>query len=66
MPVPARLFPSRHHQRPLEGLQFQNVAKPDLMEHVKDIVLSNVTVNGAVINQTFTDDAKFERKRSAL
>jgi hypothetical protein len=36
------------------------------MEHVKDIVLSNVTVNGAVINQTFTDDAKFERKRSAL
>jgi len=38
----------------LKDCNFQNVAKPDLMEHVKDIVLSNVTVNGAAINETFT------------
>jgi len=38
----------------LQNCKFQNVAKPDVLENVKDIVLSNVTVNGAVINQSFT------------
>jgi len=38
----------------LQNCSFQNVAKPDVLENVKDIVLTNVTVNGAVINQSFT------------
>lgn len=38
----------------LRDCKFENVAKPDVMENVKDIALTNVTVNGAVINQTFS------------
>jgi polygalacturonase len=38
----------------LKDCNFQNVAKPDLMENVKDIALTNVTVNGNRINQTYT------------
>jgi hypothetical protein len=30
------------------------VAKPDVLENVKDIALVNITVNGKVLNQTIT------------
>ena len=38
----------------IRDCNFKNVAKPDVLENVKDIALANVTVNGMVINQTFT------------
>ena len=38
----------------LKDCTFENVAQPDLLENVKDIVLANVTVNGKLINQTIT------------
>jgi len=38
----------------LKDCKFENVAQPDVLENVKDIVLSNVTVNGKVTNQTIT------------
>src|SRR4029453_10820995 len=38
----------------LQNCNFQNVAKQDVLENVKDVALRNVTVNGMVINQTFT------------
>jgi len=37
----------------LKDCNFQNVAKPDVMENVKEIALTNVTVNGVLINQTY-------------
>ena len=38
----------------LKDCDFENVAQPDVLENVKDIVFSNVTVNGKVTNQTIT------------
>jgi hypothetical protein len=38
----------------LKDCTFDNVAKPDLLENVKDIVLANVTINGKLLNQTIT------------
>jgi len=34
--------------------EFQHVAQPDVLENVKDIVFSNVTVNGKITNQSIT------------
>jgi polygalacturonase len=33
----------------LKDCRFDNVAQPDVLEHVKDLVLERVTVNGAVV-----------------
>jgi hypothetical protein len=33
----------------LKDCSFDNVAQPDVLEHVKDLVLERVTVNGAVV-----------------
>jgi polygalacturonase len=38
----------------LVDCQFDGVAKPDLLENVKGIELSNVRVNGKVVNETIT------------
>jgi polygalacturonase len=38
----------------LRDCKFENVAKPDVLENVKDVVFTNVSVNGKVINQTVT------------
>ena len=38
----------------LRDCKFVNVAKPDVLENVKDVVFTNVSVNGKVINQTVT------------
>jgi len=38
----------------LKDCKFDNVALPDVLENVKDIVFSNVTVNGKITNQTIT------------
>ena len=38
----------------LQDCKFENVAKPDVLENVKDIALVNITVNGKVLNQTIT------------
>src|SRR5437762_2620020 len=38
----------------LKDCVFENVAKPDVLENVKDIVLANVTINGKLLNQTIT------------
>ena len=36
----------------LTNCTFENVAKGDLLEHVRDLALTNVTINGTTINQT--------------
>jgi hypothetical protein len=33
---------------------FDNVAKPDVLENVKDVVLNNVKVNGKAFNESIT------------
>jgi polygalacturonase len=33
---------------------FDNVERPDVLEHVKDVVLTNVSINGMVLNKTIT------------
>jgi polygalacturonase len=38
----------------LQDCRFEGVARPDTLEHVKDITLSNVSVNGKVLNETIT------------
>ena len=38
----------------LKDCVFENVAKPDVLENVKDIILTNVTINGKLLNQTIT------------
>jgi hypothetical protein len=38
----------------VQDCKFENVAKPDVLENVKDIVFSNVSVNGRILNQTIT------------
>ena len=38
----------------LKDCKFENVAQPDVLENVKDIVFSNVTVNGKITNQIIT------------
>jgi polygalacturonase len=38
----------------LKDCEFENVGQPDVLENVKDIVFSNVTVNGKITNQTIT------------
>jgi polygalacturonase len=38
----------------LKDCKFDNVAQPDVLENVKDVVFSNVTVNGKITNQTIT------------
>jgi hypothetical protein len=38
----------------LTDCTFQNVAKPDMIENVKDVVLTNVKVNGSATNQSIT------------
>jgi polygalacturonase len=38
----------------IEDCKFENVARADVLENVKDIKLTNVTINGAVLNQTIT------------
>jgi polygalacturonase len=42
------------HDVRLTDCTFQNVAKPDVLENVKDVVLRNVKVNGSAINQSIT------------
>jgi polygalacturonase len=38
----------------LTDCTFENVAKPDLIENVRDVVLKNVRVNGTVISKSIT------------
>jgi polygalacturonase len=38
----------------LTDCTFDNVAKPDVIENVRDIVLKNVKVNGSVVNKSIT------------
>jgi len=38
----------------LADCRFENVAKPDVLENVKDVKLERVTVNGQLLNQTIT------------
>jgi polygalacturonase len=38
----------------IKECKFENVAQPDVLENVKDIVFSNVTINGKITNQTIT------------
>ncbi len=38
----------------LRDCRFENVAQPDVLENVKDVVLTNVSVNGIVRNETIT------------
>ncbi len=38
----------------LTDCRFDNVAQPDVLEHVKDLTLKNVTMNGVVRNETVT------------
>jgi hypothetical protein len=38
----------------LQDCKFENVAKPDVLDNVKDIVFTNVSVNGKVMNQSVT------------
>jgi polygalacturonase len=38
----------------LTDCKFENVAQPDVLENVKDIVFSNVSVNGKITNQSVT------------
>jgi polygalacturonase len=38
----------------IRDCRFDNVARADVLENVKDVVLSNVTVNGKVFNQAIT------------
>jgi polygalacturonase len=38
----------------LKDCKFDSVAQPDVLENVKDIAFSNVTVNGKITNQTIT------------
>jgi hypothetical protein len=41
----------------LRDCAFDNVARADVLENVKDIVFANVTINGTVRNQTITRKA---------
>ena len=38
----------------LKDCKFENVAQPDILENVKDVTFSNVTVNGKLTNQSIT------------
>ena len=38
----------------LVNCRFDNVEKADVLQHVKDITLSNVSINGMILNETFT------------
>jgi hypothetical protein len=38
----------------LANCKFDNVEKADVLEHVKDIELRNVSINGVVLNKTIT------------
>ena len=38
----------------LVNCRFDNVEKPDVLEHVKDIALSNVSINGTIVSRTIT------------
>jgi polygalacturonase len=38
----------------MKDCKLENVAKPDMIEHVKDIALTNVSINGRIVNQTIT------------
>ena len=38
----------------LRDCTFENVARMDLLENVRDIALTNVSINGTVLNQTIT------------
>src|SRR5262245_19188117 len=38
----------------LTNCKFENVARPDVLENVKDVILANVSINGMVLNQTIT------------
>ena len=42
------------HDVRLTDCTFQRVAKPDVIENVKDLVLTNVKVNGSATNQSIT------------
>ena len=38
----------------LRDCKFENVAQPDILENVKDVALTNVSVNGMIRNETIT------------
>ena len=38
----------------LVNCKFDNVEKADILQHVKDITLTNVSINGMILNKTFT------------
>ena len=38
----------------MRDCRFDNVAQPDVLEHVKDLTLTNVAVNGSVRNETIS------------
>ena len=38
----------------LLNCKFDNVEKPDVLEHVKDVLFTNVSINGMVLNKTVT------------
>jgi len=38
----------------VQNCEFANVARPDVLENVKDIVLANVSINGKVLNESIT------------
>ena len=38
----------------LVNCRFDNVEKADILQHVKDITLTNVSINGMILNKTFT------------
>ena len=38
----------------LQNCRFDNVAQPDILEHVKSLTFENVTANGALRNETIT------------
>ena len=53
------LFLRGYERSPISNVRltdctFQNVAKGDVLEHVSNVTLTNVTVNGATVNQTIT------------
>jgi polygalacturonase len=38
----------------LINCKFDNVERPDVLEHVKDVVFENVSINGMILNKTIT------------
>ena len=38
----------------LVNFRFDNVEKPDILEHVRDVVFTNVSINGMVLNEKIT------------